>query len=577
MPLHAQFARSGVDTLVAAGKNVIALRNRAAPFTLRTPQPPIQKLGSPPLVGVKYKRDAPRGYSRPNVFAIQLKAPMVDRSTTPASTRPDDELVSPALRKRLQLLYDHAMKLAEQEKYDFDYANKLLTDCVVNDPSNLEYVEAFLHNLQRKYNNNKKGASFGGFGGRGGFKRALSKEDWREVLKQGPPLLGTNPWDVPTLRGMAKACEALRFDEVEIRYLKNALDANPRDPEVNKHCAQTLAGLGDYDQAIACWHRVEEARKGDPEAPNMISELSMEKQRFRSGIPLPPGAKQHRRPPVDRPGGPSSILHPAAQPAGRPVPSDEFDDPAEVEQEEETKREIKLTPRQVLERAIADVPSILENYFKLADLLCSEHKYQDAERTLTKALHVSGGDPNVREQLEEVQMRRARREVVLAERAAAKEKTRGTIDFVKEMRDALNHLELNIYTARAERYPQDVGVKFELAMRLKRTRNYPEALKLFNETRESHNQQAASLLEAGECLHHLKSYEKALKCYVKSAEAAVDDEDEKIALYRAGVLASGMKRYDEAARLLGKLGKLDGDYKDVRARLDKLEQIRHKE
>ncbi|MEQ8786537.1 MAG: tetratricopeptide repeat protein [Pirellulaceae bacterium] len=496
---------------------------------------------------------------------------MVERSTSP-SPRHEDELVSPALRRRLEQLFQHATKLSEQEKYDFDYANKLLTDCVVNDPSNLEYVEAFLQNLQRKYNNNKKGASFGGFGGRGGFKRALSKEDWREVLKQGPPLLAINPWDVATLRGMAQACEALRFDEVELRYLKNALDANPRDPDVNKHCALTLAGLGDYDQAIACWHRVEEARKGDNEAPNMISELSMEKQRFRSGIPAPAGAKTHRRPPLDRPGGAAT---PAAAPAARSASSDEFEDPEP--EEAAKKREIKLTPRQVLERAISDVPSILENYFKLAELLCGEHKYEAAERTLSKALQVSGGDPAVREQLEDVQIKRGRRELVLAERAAAKEQTEATAEFAREMRDAVNRLELDVYTARAERHPNDLEVRFELAVRLKRAHNYTEALKLFDQTREAAHRRAHSLLEAGECLHHLKGYEKALKCYVKASEAAEDDvECRKLALYRAGVLATGMKRFDDAARLLAQIRKLDPDYKDVRVRLDKVEKIRHK-
>lgn len=497
---------------------------------------------------------------------------MVERSTSPEPARQEDELVSPALRRRLQQCFEHATKLAEQEKYDFDYANKLLTDCVQNDPSNLQYVEAFLQNLQRKYNNNKRGAAFAGFGGRGGFKRALSRGDWREVLKQGPLLLATNPWDVATLRGMAQACEALRFDEVELRYLKNALDANPRDPEVNKHCAITLAGLGDYDQAIACWHRVEEARKGDPEAPRMISELSVEKQRFRAGIPMPLGAKTHRRPPLHPP-----AAAPAAEAATKPAAADDEFDEAPPDGEAVRRREIKLTPRQVLERAIADVPSILENYFKLADLLCGEHNYAQAERTLARALHVSGGDPAVRERLEDVQIKRARRELLQAERAAVREKTEVAREVAQEMREAVNRLELDIYSARCERHPADLNLRFELALRLKWAHNYAEALKLFDQTRELAERRALSLLEGGECLHHLKGYEKALRCYRKAAEAAGDDvECRKLALYRAGVLATGMRRFDEAEEFLGELVQLDPDYKDVRARLDRLEKIRDK-
>jgi tetratricopeptide (TPR) repeat protein len=497
----------------------------------------------------------------------KLQATMADREAAP-ETGFVDELVSPALRRRIKQCYDHATKLAEQDKPDYDYANKLLTDCVANDPGNLTYVEPFLQNLQRKYHNNKKGAAFTGFASRGAFKRALAKEDWREALKQGPLLLAANPWDVATLRGMAQACEALRFDEAELRYLKNALDANPRDIEVNKHCARTLAGVGDYDQAIACWHRIEELKKGDVEAPKMISELTIEKQRMKAG-PMPAGAKTHRRPAVDRPGG-STIIQPQTAPHHEDLDESPPDDDAK-------RREFKLTPRQVLERDIAERPAILESYFSLADLLVGERKFDDAERTLARALHVSGGDPQIRLRLEDAQMQRARYELAIEERLARKEGTERAADLVREIRDAVNRLELEIYAARAERYPQDREINFELGVRLKRAQNYAEALKQFDLAREVKEKSALALLEAGECLQHLKGYEKALKCYIKAADSQeVDEECRKLALYRAGVLATGMKRTDDAGELLGRLAKLDSGYKDVQHRLDKLGRIRNK-
>ena len=64
---------------------------------------------------------------------------------------------------------------------------------------------------------------------------------------------------------MAEACEALEYREAELRYLKMALEANPKDPEVNRHCAKSLQRTGLFDQAIVCWHRVEEALKDDVE------------------------------------------------------------------------------------------------------------------------------------------------------------------------------------------------------------------------------------------------------------------------------------------------------------------------
>ena len=113
-----------------------------------------------------------------------------------------------------------------------------------------------------------------GLGGKGAVKKAAAKKDWAEVLKHGPEQLKTNPWDVPTLRAMAYACEAHAYNEVELRYLKNALDANPKDVEVNRHCALSLARMGQFDQAIACWHRIAESKRDYAEAQERMRQLN---------------------------------------------------------------------------------------------------------------------------------------------------------------------------------------------------------------------------------------------------------------------------------------------------------------
>ena len=95
---------------------------------------------------------------------------------------PEAQVVSPALRKKLQQCYEHGTKLMQQEKYDFDYAHSMLAECLQSDPGNPVYVEVFLQNLQRKYRNNKRGAFFA-LGGKGALKKALAKKDWSELLK----------------------------------------------------------------------------------------------------------------------------------------------------------------------------------------------------------------------------------------------------------------------------------------------------------------------------------------------------------------------------------------------------------
>src|SRR5687768_10305638 len=91
---------------------------------------------------------------------------------------PEPPVIPPPVRRRLQQCYEHAKKLMAQPKYDFDYANTALTDCVATDPGTVAYVDLFLENLNKKYNNNLKGASMQMFLPRGPLKKALTNKQW---------------------------------------------------------------------------------------------------------------------------------------------------------------------------------------------------------------------------------------------------------------------------------------------------------------------------------------------------------------------------------------------------------------
>ena len=187
-------------------------------------------------------------------------------------------------KKRLQKCFEIASQKMAQENYD--YATELFSQCVWGDPGNKAFVQNFLGNLQKKYANNRKGSSFGQFkelGARSAVKKALAQSDWDEVVKNALAVLKVNPWDVPTLMAMATASENLaamvpgEYMDCQLFYLKTALEANPKDPEVNRACGIALGKRGQFDQAIACWHRVEQARPDDEEPQRAIASLAVEK------------------------------------------------------------------------------------------------------------------------------------------------------------------------------------------------------------------------------------------------------------------------------------------------------------
>ena len=487
-----------------------------------------------------------------------------DQSSNQPADAPTDDIMSPAARKQLQRCFERAHEVLRQEKPDRDYAHTMFTECVLRDPGNLEYTEGMLDNLQRKYNNNKRGARLKGFGGRSSFKKAVAAEAWDEVFSQGLDLLKVNPWDVTTLQSLARACQVNRLNEVELRYLKNALDVNPKDKGVCKHCAESLARMGQFDQAIALWHRIEELDKGNTEARQMVSDLTLAKQR---GV---------------LPGTESAAPAAAAKSVKKTLPTDKHKDTdtsqtaAQADEPQTQQRPTKPTRSiEELEQALQSEDAELETYTELANAYTSENRFRDAYQTLKRGLDASGGSNlKMLEQTEDAQIRMTRSQVAIAEKRAAAEKTTEAADLARRFRAELNRQEIQIFSARCERYPDDLSLKYELAVRLKRDGNHRAARQSFEAARSDPALRASATLELGECFQQLKQYANAIKCYQAASRAAEEgSETHHLALYRLGVLATALKNLETAEDALDQLVKINPSFRDAQDRLDKVRQI----
>ncbi len=469
--------------------------------------------------------------------------------------------LSPASRQRLQKVYEHGQRCAE--KNDYDYATQLFTQCVVEDPGNIVYLQSFFANLQKKYGNNKSGARLASLkikSPRSTLSKAAAKGKWTEALQAGCAALAINPWDIPTLLAMAQACDELGIDESQLYLLRWALDTNPKDISVNRQAAQTLQRMGQFDQAIACWNRVEQAKPHDEEALQAISRLSVEKTIHEGGYD-PDLLRQENT--ADG-GSHSSVAR--------------YSRYSKNEITEESTEDEQLPSEERYQKEIAKDPTDLQAYFKLADLQIREQRYADAEQLLERALQVSGGgDLMVRERLEDVLMRRSRQQQAIAERQYEEDPTDENQQLAARLRAQANQIELETYAAKADRDPQNTRLKYELALRLKRAGKTKDAIPLLQAARSDPKRRVQVLLELGECFQKIEQYKLALSSYEQALEACEepDSESRRLALYRAGVLATGMRELDRAERHLTELAGLDFAYRDVSDRLDKINKLRN--
>ena len=114
---------------------------------------------------------------------------------------------------------------------------------------------------------------------------ANRKKDWLGVIKSGFEILKLNPWDVAALLQIAKAASEMKLVEAQLTYLKAAQTADPKSAEVHRECALALKIIGQFDQAISCWVKVDQLTKGgSEEAQHQITELQVEKSMGMGGL-----------------------------------------------------------------------------------------------------------------------------------------------------------------------------------------------------------------------------------------------------------------------------------------------------
>ncbi len=465
-----------------------------------------------------------------------------------------------AVRQRLQQVFDRAQQCVE--KGERDYASDLLTQCVVEDPGNLIYLQHFLANLAQKYGNNKKGARLAGMkirSGRAALVKAAGKGLWRDAFEAGSNALKVNPWDAATLIALADACQQIGSPESEIFLLRWALDVDPKDPVVNRRAAMGFARTGQFDNAIGCWRRVEQAKPNDQEAAKAISQLSVE-QTIQKG-----GYQQELLDGTTKVADLESAVR-ASMARGRKEVVEEM-----ASKSVDTRRE------QPLLDAIQAHPAEVANYLELAEVFAAQDRPQDAERILMQALAVTGGgDLNVRECLEDAQLARVHQQVEIATRRAEQEKTEEAAELARRMAVQANLVEMETYAARSARDPSNLMLLYELGLRAKRAGKFKEAIQAFQAARDDVRHRALVQLHLGESFQHIRQFKLALSSYEAAIEACdtMQLDVEKLALYRAGVLAAEFKDLERAEKYLTRLAAIDFGYRDVADRLDKLAQLR---
>lgn len=478
-------------------------------------------------------------------------------STAPQQSAQASQPITPltqATRRRLQEVFERGK--ASQQRGDREYAHQLFSECVSEDPGSILYAQQMWENLGPTSPQGKR-SMLGSLRGRSApaaLTRAAARGAWRDAFAAGCAALGKNPADIATLLALADCCGQVHTTESQLFYLRCALELEPKDVEVNRAAAAALEGVAQFEQAINCWRRVAQQKPSDVEATNAIARLCVEQT-------------------IQKAGYNTELLHGSAEVA--PLGTARVADFAISEGTgPQSGTEASL---ERLRAEIAASPTEIEPRLKLAQALVGRERLEEAAALLAETLAVSGGsDPVVLERCEDLELRRMIQQVLIAEQRARDLQTPDAEDLARNLRGEAVQRELQVYAARADRSPSDPRAQFDLAIRLKKLGKKREAIPVFQRARADRKRAAEVNLHLGECFQHIEQYKLALAAYEGGIDSCGPGQEEtlKLLLYRAGVLATGMREFEKAERHLTRLAGIDFAYRDVGDRLDKLEELR---
>ncbi|HQX52149.1 MAG TPA: tetratricopeptide repeat protein [Planctomycetaceae bacterium] len=443
---------------------------------------------------------------------------------------------------------------------NWDYAIKAFGMCVVLMPEVLLYRQSKHGCVRKSYDDNGSGARMAGMrlmGIRGRIKKCRMQKDWKGVETAAEEGLLVNPWDAQLMFDLGDACENQQNMNVARYGLERAVEYDKDNIEYNRRLGKLLIERRDYKPARACFERIYKLDPNDGDARTMMSRVDAEATMDRGGYD---NADTTRDVKTEQPAAPVNAYEEDRR-ARKGTPKS-ADAPGESEEAD-------------LLHGIRKDPKNLNLYLKLADVYIKDRQFGKAVDQYNKALEVSNGNADIREQLNEVQLLMLRNDLSEAEDRARKNPGKERlVEKVKTMRSELLDKEMEFFTHSVELHPNDMRKKYELAQRYVTTKQPAKAIPLLQQAVSDPRIKVEALVLLGECFAKDGKLDLGRRQFEKALDglSATDKPDPfKTAHYYLGRIYEKGGKKDQAEHHYGEILAVDYEYKDVLKRLEGLQ------
>jgi tetratricopeptide (TPR) repeat protein len=494
---------------------------------------------------------------------------------------------------------------------NYDYGIRLLMSCCKLDPGNLIYRQALRRTEKAKYRNNLRGSWFAwltAWPGRARMKTALRGRDYLKVLEHGERILMRNPWDVGAQMDMAEAADVMGLLDLAIWNLEQARQKQGLDAPLNRTLARLYEKRGNFTQAIALWELVRKVKPSDTEAQHKIKDLAADdtiaRGQYSAVVHAPAGPEDETEPDAqalaDKGEEPETASTPwwtqvgrtptpptrpsagdlrAARQAGPPAGAAPAARPAEpAGGPADSGAAAPAFLRDRLEREAAPLRARLKAdptnaylYLQLAAVFRRGDDLERARAVLQEGLGPSGNAFEVTVELADLDIEPFRRNLAVAEEKLKAGPEDAELRRLRaRLRKEINTRELDLYRQKADRYPTEMGHRYEVGVRLLRAGQIDEAIRELQAARSDPRHRWQSLLYLGHCFKARNNWRLAQRNFEEALQSLPVGEtnNRKDILFE---LAQGCAEANDLARAIdvgSELANIDFSFRDIGRLLD---------
>ena len=434
------------------------------------------------------------------------------------------------------------------QRDNLDYAIDLFNQILVREPAQYEIRKA-LRTAQIK-----KAGSGGGF-----FKKMLSTAGSQPLVAKGHMALSKNPAEAlhiaeqilnsdPNNAGAHKliveAAAALELPRTAVMSLEILVRNAPKDIDVAMKLANALADTGQPGRAEKLLAELYRSFPTNSDLASALKDLSARTTMDEGGYDsLADGTGSYR-----------DILK-------------DKEEAVSLEQEHRQVKTEDVTERLIneYEARLKTEPNNLKMVRSLAELYTQKKQFDKALAYYEqiKASDV-GADASLDRSIADTMGRKFDHEVAQLDSSAP-----DYADKAAKLQAEKEAYQLAECQKRAERFPTDLQIRFELGQLYFKAGKVGEAIQEFQKAQGNPHRRIASLNYLAQCFAKRKMFELAMRTLQNALkEKVVFDDEKKELIYNLGCVLEGMGKKDEAIKQFELIYEVDINYRDVAAKVD---------